>query len=179
MVHKALRERWVATTKENNLHFSRIFSPNHNQAHQKLNQKRKKPFHLWHNRVDSRLVDTDKQNSIAFSIYTLSFYSKAKWFSQPPSVKQFLFQNLTFLSIFQILAELLSTFCLYQRQTCKKMTTTLCNKLFYEFGACVCLIISTNFLIILFFMAIGFLMGLITISFALPIDLYNPLWSSE
>ena len=32
---------------------------------------------------------------------------------------------------------------------------------------------------IAFFMAFGFLMGVMTISFALPIDLYRALWSSE
>ena len=45
--------------------------------------------------------------------------------------------------------------------------------------ACACLTFGTIFLVIAFFMAIGFLMGLMTISFALPIDLYRSLWNSE
>ena len=35
------------------------------------------------------------------------------------------------------------------------------------------------FLVIAFFMAIGFLVGVITISFAIPIDLYKTLWNSK
>ena len=36
-----------------------------------------------------------------------------------------------------------------------------------------------NLFVIPFFMALGFLMGVLTISFALSIDLYKPLWNSE
>ena len=36
-----------------------------------------------------------------------------------------------------------------------------------------------NLFFIAFFMALGFLMGVLTISFALPIDLYKSLWISE
>ena len=53
------------------------------------------------------------------------------------------------------------------------------KKVFYERVACVCLTFGTIFLVIAFFMAPGFLMGLMTISFSLPIDLYNSLWNSE
>ena len=34
-------------------------------------------------------------------------------------------------------------------------------------------------LVIVFFMALGSLVGVMTISFALPIDLYKSLWNSE
>ena len=59
------------------------------------------------------------------------------------------------------------------------MTKATCKKLFCEGVACVCLTFGTIFLVIAFFMALGFLMGLLTISFALPIDLYKSLWNSE
>ena len=54
-----------------------------------------------------------------------------------------------------------------------------CRKIFYECVVCVSLTIGTIFLLIAFFMALGFLMGVLTISFALLIDLYNSLWISE
>ena len=54
-----------------------------------------------------------------------------------------------------------------------------CKKIFYEWVACVCLTIGTIFLVIAFFMARGFLLGVLTISIALPIDLYKSLWNSE
>ena len=54
-----------------------------------------------------------------------------------------------------------------------------CKKTFYESVACVCLTIGTICLVIAFFMALGFLLGVMTISFALPIDLYKSLWNSE
>ena len=59
------------------------------------------------------------------------------------------------------------------------MTTVECKKIFYECVACVYLTIGTIFLVIAFFMALGFLLGVLTISFALPIDLYKSLWNSE
>ena len=51
------------------------------------------------------------------------------------------------------------------------MTMACGEKIFYECVACVCL-----FLVNACFMALGFLMGVMTISFALPIDLYECLW---
>ena len=54
-----------------------------------------------------------------------------------------------------------------------------CIKIFYECEACVCLTIGTIFLVIAFFMALGFLMGVLAVSFALPTDLYKSLWNSE
>ena len=53
------------------------------------------------------------------------------------------------------------------------------KKVFYECVACVCLTFGTIFLVIAFFMALGFLMGVMTILFALPIDLYKSLWNLE
>ena len=53
------------------------------------------------------------------------------------------------------------------------------KRFFYEGVACVRLTFGTIFLVIAFFMALGFLMGVMTISFALPIDLYKSLWISE
>ena len=50
-----------------------------------------------------------------------------------------------------------------------------CKKFFYQCVACVCLTIVTIFLLIAFLMALWFLMGVLTISFALPIDLYKSL----
>ena len=51
------------------------------------------------------------------------------------------------------------------------------KKIFYECVACVCLTFGTIFLVIAFFMALGFLVSVMTISFALPIDLYKFLWN--
>ena len=59
------------------------------------------------------------------------------------------------------------------------MTKAGCKKTFYECVACVCLTFGIIFLLIAFFMAIGFLMGVLTISIALPIDLYKSLWLSK
>ena len=53
------------------------------------------------------------------------------------------------------------------------------KKIFYECVAGVCLTFGTIFLVIAFFMALGFLVGVMTILFAQPIDLYNFLWNSE
>ena len=62
------------------------------------------------------------------------------------------------------------------------MTLAWGKRIFYECVACVCLTFVIIFLVIAFFMALGFLMGVMTISFALPIDLYDlykSLWVSE
>ena len=59
------------------------------------------------------------------------------------------------------------------------MTTAWGKKVFYECVACVCLTFGTIFLVFAFFMAIGFLMGLMTISFSLAMDLYKSLWNSK
>ena len=54
-----------------------------------------------------------------------------------------------------------------------------CRKIFYGCVAFVCLTIGTIFLVIAFFMVLGFLLGVLAISFALPIDSYKSLWKSE
>ena len=59
------------------------------------------------------------------------------------------------------------------------MTTTFGKKLSNECVACVSLTNGTISLPTAFFMAIGFLMGVMTVFFALPIDLYKSLWISE
>ena len=59
------------------------------------------------------------------------------------------------------------------------MTMASGTKIFYECVACVCLTFGTIFLIIVLFMAPGFLTGVLTISFALRIDLYKFIWNSE
>ena len=53
------------------------------------------------------------------------------------------------------------------------------EKVFHQCVAFVCLTFGSIFLVIAFFMALGFLMAGMTISFALPIDLYKTLWNSE
>ena len=58
------------------------------------------------------------------------------------------------------------------------MTSAWGKKIFCESVACVCLTFGTIFLVIAFFMAIGFLMGVMTISIAIPIDLGKSLWNS-
>ena len=59
------------------------------------------------------------------------------------------------------------------------MMTAWGKKIFYECVACVCLTFDTIFSVIAFFMALGFLIGVMTISFALPIHLYKSFWISE
>ena len=59
------------------------------------------------------------------------------------------------------------------------MTTAWVNELLYECVARVCITFGTMFLVIAFYMAIGFLMGAMTASFALLFDLYKRLWNSE
>ena len=59
------------------------------------------------------------------------------------------------------------------------MTTAWVKYFFFECVACDCLTFGTIFLVIVFFMAIRFLMGVMTISFPLPNDLNNSLWNSK
>ena len=91
----------------------------------------------------------------------------------------FFIQNLLFKSSFQTLAELLSKCCQHQRTICWIMTMAWGKKISYECVACACFTFCTMFLVIAFCMALGFLMGVMTISFALPIDLNKSLWNSE
>ena len=53
------------------------------------------------------------------------------------------------------------------------------KKKFYESVASVCFTLGTVFLVIAFFTGLGFLIGVIILSFALPIDLHKYLWNSE
>ena len=53
------------------------------------------------------------------------------------------------------------------------------KKIFLKCVACVCLTFGTIFLVNAFFMANGFMMGVMTISFAQTIDLYKSPWNSE
>ena len=57
--------------------------------------------------------------------------------------------------------------------------TACVKKIFYECVACACLTFGTISLVIAFFMAAGFLVGVMTVSFPLPNDLYKSLWNSE
>ena len=59
------------------------------------------------------------------------------------------------------------------------MTTAWGIKLFYKCVACVCLTFGTVLLVVAFFMAIGFLIVVMTMSFALPIDLHKLLWNPK
>ena len=59
------------------------------------------------------------------------------------------------------------------------MTIARGKKTFYECVACVCLTFGTIFLVIAFFIALGFLIGVMTLSFAQPIDLYKYLSISK
>ena len=65
------------------------------------------------------------------------------------------------------------------RSTCWIMTMAWGKKILYECAACVCRTFGTISLVIAFFMALGFLTGVMTISFALPIDLFKSLPTSE
>ena len=73
-VNFALQAKRVATTKKrNHLVFCEKLFANHNQAHPSLSQKRHKSFHLWHNCVDSPVVDAVNQKIISiFILYTSS-----------------------------------------------------------------------------------------------------------
>ena len=53
------------------------------------------------------------------------------------------------------------------------------KKIFYEGVACVCVTFGTIILVIAFFMALAFLVSVMPLSSALPIDLYKFLWVSE
>ena len=111
-----------------------------------------------------------------FPIQNLKFYmfvkknlTRCKIYEKKTFFKQF----------FQILAELLLNFYQHWRTTCWKMKTAWGEKLFFEYVACVRLTIRTIFLLIEFFMAIGSLRGVMTISFELPTELYKCLWNSK
>ena len=84
-----------------------------------------------------------------------------------------------FKSSFQNLAELISKCYQHQRTNCWIMTVAGNKNNFYECVACICLTFCTLFLIFAFFMALKFLVGVMSISLVLPIDLCKYLWVSE
>ena len=51
------------------------------------------------------------------------------------------------------------------------------KKIFCECVACVYITFRTSLLVTAFFMALGILVGVTTISFAPPIGFYKPLWN--
>ena len=59
------------------------------------------------------------------------------------------------------------------------MTMAWGKKIFCECVACICLTFGTVFLVIGSFMTLEFMMGVMTISIAQPIDLCKSLWVSE
>ena len=66
MVRIALPEnRFTNTKKKNHVRFWRNFPAKHNQGHTNLNRIKQKSFLLWHNPVDSTLVETVNQNIIS------------------------------------------------------------------------------------------------------------------
>ena len=91
----------------------------------------------------------------------------------------FSFQNLIFKSSFQIRADILSKCYQHQRTTCWKTTMVRIKKIKYECVACVCLTYRTILLVIAFFIATGFSMSVMTISFAILFDLVKILCTSE
>ena len=98
-------------------------------------------------------------------------------------VMKILIQNLTRCKIFNSKSAFKSVFSDSRWIIIKVLPTWLTmawgKKISYECVACVCLTFFTIFLVIVFFMTLGLLIGVITISFALPIDLYKSLWISE
>ena len=95
--HNVLQERRVTTTKKkNHLHFWRIFSANHNQAHPNLNRKKLKSVQLWNKRIRFLLVDGlsdifEFQNFHSISIYcqpvNLQSTYRKSWSSQSPTTE--------------------------------------------------------------------------------------------
>ena len=84
MIHIALQEKRVVTTKKkNHLQFWRHFSDNHNRAHLNLCHKRKNCIPWWHRRVDSPLIDT--VNWKFFYIF-FSFTFSVEWINMIFSV---------------------------------------------------------------------------------------------
>ena len=73
-VHTVLQERTVGTGRtKSRSHFRTNISANQIQAHANLNQKKQKLFHLWHNRLDTPLVDTVNQKfNYILILYTFS-----------------------------------------------------------------------------------------------------------
>ena len=138
-----------------------------------------------------KIVLSESNFFIKIVLFKILFFRKIMLFKKLFLFKiwrvvKILIQNLTRRKIFnskssfsnlllQFLAESLSK-C-YQQPTCWRMAW--CKKVFYECVVCVCHTFGKIFLVIASFMAIGFLMGVMTISFSLPSDLYKSLWISK
>ena len=72
MPHIVLSKRRGVTTKtKKHLLFPRNFTANHYQAHPNPSQKRQKSVHLWHNQLDSPLVDTVNQKVFSLLFFNL------------------------------------------------------------------------------------------------------------
>ena len=87
MAHLALsKERIVTTKKGNRLHFWRNFSVNPKQGHPNLNQKKRRNYSIYGVFVSTPhwMIELTKTSN-TFSLYTLSFYIKARWSSQSPT----------------------------------------------------------------------------------------------
>ena len=59
------------------------------------------------------------------------------------------------------------------------MSIDCVKNLFYERVACVCLTFGITSLVFATFVALVFLMGVITFLFSLPVDLHKSLWITE
>ena len=105
-------------------------------------------------------------------IFLIPNLTRSKKFnSGSDTLLSFLFKIMLSKSSFQILATLLSECYQHHKTYFWKKTMAWGKKIFYKCLACVCLTLGTIFLTMAFSMAIGFLMGVMIVSFALPIDL--------
>ena len=68
MVHNALQKTSREYESKIQIHFLGNLSANRNQANPNLYQKKGKSFQLWHNRVDSPLVEPVNQNFFSIPI---------------------------------------------------------------------------------------------------------------
>ena len=105
--------------------------------------------------------------------------SKTLFFFKIKRVVIFLIQNHAFYIVFSDSRWFIIKVVPTSKTACLKMTMAWAKKIFYECVACVCLMFGTLFLVIAFFIALGFSVGLMTISFALLIDLHKSLWNSK
>ena len=96
------------------------------------------------------------KNLFFFKIWRVVFFQFRIW-----RVKKFSIQNVLFKLCF--LDSGWTVTKVVQRTSCWKMTTATCKKFFYECVACFCLTFGIIFLVIAFFMALGFLLGVLTI----------------
>ena len=90
----------------------------------------------------------------------------------------FLIQSLIFKSAFKILAKVLARFCQNQRLTCLKPAAASGKNLIYECVACVCLTFGSISLFLASFVAVGIMMGVITVSLHYQL-IYTKLFGSR